>query len=254
MADFQIFQGFKNFVEEYRRKNGENSISNSFAISMCKRLDDDFYNKTGIRISKSKGRVNFGPFFIKDLGYSFEDNVGVLKGNLGIEALIVGYDIKWRSKPEGKIIYPYDEIEEEEVEFWFDRVFVDTAKKKWVEIQTPIKLGIELNPLNYILNVENFTEHFYLVLNFYSLNDYLIDESERILNVTLRKWNEKSLGKDWELGVVHDYGVHRRDGTCLVYYIDGGSASNLLLKLILEMLNRVNQLEKVTITSYPDEE
>lgn len=254
MTDFKVFQGFKNFVEEYRRKNGKNSISNSFVISMCKRLDDDFYNKTGIRISKSKGRVNFGPFFTKDLEYGVEDNFGVFKGNLGIEALIVGYDIKWSSKQEGKFIYPHDEVEEGEVEFWFDRVFVDTAKKKWSEIQAPFKLGIELDPLNYILKIENFTEHFYLVLNFNSLHDNSIDESERILNVTLRKWNEKSLGKDWELGVVHDYGVHSRDGTCLVYYIDGGSASDLLLKLILEMLNRVNQLEKVTITSYPNEE
>lgn len=252
MSEFKTYLGLKNFIDTYRMVNGEKSISDSFIISMCKGLDEDFYKKTGIRMSKSKGKVNFGPFNISELRYIIDGYIGTFNGNIGIEALIVGYDIKWRSKQEGKIIYPQDEIEESEVEFWFDRVFEKTAKEKWFKI--PPKLGINLKPLSYQLNVESFTEHFYLVITFKVHNEQLVKEVEKLLNEKIERWNELSSVKDGKYGYVHDRETHKLMPNLLIFYIDGGSSSIVFLKLVFEALSDTQYIEKVTITSYPDED
>lgn len=249
MHSFTIFKGFEIFIEEYRRKNGRDSISNSFIEAMCLQLDEDFFLQTEIRISESKGKIHFGPYYTRDLCYWVENNIGIFKGALAIDVLKVGQDIHWKNTKGNRFISPNEKIDASGIDFKFGEIFVDTAKKQWIELQPPIHLGIELNPLNYTLNLEHFTEHFYLVLTFKPLNTDSIHESERLLNIILRKWNERSFGP--ELGLVHDYGVHSRGDTFLVYYIDRGSAAKLLLKLVLEMLNRINNLKAVTITSYP---
>lgn len=252
MNDFKIHRGFIVFIDNFRRVNGEQSLSNSFVSTMCKKLDEDFYKKTGIRISKSKGKINFGPFFSKDLHSSFEGNIGTFKGNLGVDILIVGHDIKWQSKKEGKLIYPHDEVNEDEIDFWFDHVLVKEAKEKWREL--PPKLGVKIKPLHYDFKLESYTEHFYLCIYLKDQSESSIKEVETIVSQLIVDWNNASLDKNKDMGVVHSWEIYQSSTNFLIMYIDFGSASEKLLKQILETLNDLEGIEKVTITSFPDEE
>lgn len=251
MSDVVIYQGFKYFVHFYREKYGYHAISDSFISAMNQKLDNDFFSKTGIRISKTKGKIHYDFIHRDVIDYSLEGNIGTFKGDLLVYGLVVGCFFKWQSK-DMKILRPYDEIDEENIEFWFDILDAELAIKEWRA--HPPKLGFKPNPLSYLLNVDHFNEHFYLLISFKENNEDVGKSTLQMLNQMLNDWNEASLAKNRRLGIVHNWKDEKITSNNLKFYIDYGSASEKLLKQILEALNDIEGINEVTITSYPNEE
>jgi len=221
------------------------------ASAMNKKLDEDFYSKTCIRISKSKGHIRYDFIHFDETDYTIQGNVGTFKGDLMVYLLLVGHSFKWRSK-DGSTIRPYHEIDENNIEFWFDNFDKNLVIQEWRS--HPPKLGFSTVPLNFSLHVDHFYEHFYLLISFIKNDEEKVKFTVLVLNQMLSAWNEASLAKNRRFGIVHSWIEEKVTPNYVKFYIDFGSAHEKLLKQILESLNDIEGIEKVTITSYPDED
>jgi hypothetical protein len=233
-------------VQIFNRKYGENSISESFIIAMGEKLEEYFYSKTEIRMSKANGKIVFVPDYSNNL--SFSGNIGTIRGTLLIQNFRIAKDIKWKS-PNVTPIYPQDEVLEENIEFWFEDLEVAAAQREWRAV--PPKLGFKLDKPRFELKLDHFNEHFYLLILYKENNEDTVKSTLQMLNQMLNDWNEASLAKNRRLGIVHNWKDEKTTSNYLQFYIDFGSASEKLLKQILEALNDTEGITEITITSYP---
>ncbi|WP_373552601.1 hypothetical protein [Haliscomenobacter sp.] len=247
------FKSFEAYIWNFKQKFGDDSISHSFTEVMISQLCKYFLEKTGIDMSKSKGKIGFVPGTISSLGFSIDENIGRLEGHLICFYLQIGEAVKWKTN-DGSIISPNDHVDEKNIEFWFDCLNVEAAKREWKLYSAPPRLGFTLQSLHYKVLVDHFNEHFYLLVSFKNKDQSIVESAAKLLNETCNTWNDHSLAKNRNLGIVHNCSAQILEDNYLRFYIDFGSAHEKLLKQILEALNDIPQIEKVTITSYPDEE
>lgn len=247
------YKGFGTYIWNFKQKFGDESISDSFVEVMVNQLCKYFLEKTGIDMSKSKGKIGFVPRTLSSLGFRVEENIGRLEGHLICFYTEVGGAINWKAH-DGSIIHPHDQVDEKNIEFWFEDLDVEWAKREWKLYSAPPKLGFPLQPFHYKVLVDHFNEHFYLLISFKENNEDVVKSTLQILNKLLNNWNEASLEKNRRLGIAHNWNEEKVTPNYLKFYIDYGSAHEKLLKQILETLNDLEGIEKVTITSFPDEE
>ncbi|AEE52332.1 hypothetical protein [Haliscomenobacter hydrossis] len=247
------YKGFEAYIWNFKQKFGDDSISHSFTEAMIGQLCKYFLEKTGIDMGKSKGKIGFAPGTISSLGYSIDGNIGKLEGHLICFYMEVGGAINWKTY-DGSIIHPKDQVDEKNIEFWFEDLNVEWAKREWKLYSALPKLGFTLPSLHYKVLVDHFNEHFYVLVAFKSKDQSIVESVANLLYHTCNTWNDHSLTKSRKLGIVHNCSTQILEDNYLRFYIDFGSAHEKLLKQILEALNDIPQIEKVTITSYPDEE
>lgn len=229
----------------FRQVYGNDSLSDQFIELMNKKLSNDFKAKTGIDITKSKGKICVSPVH---LNYSKSKNAihaGITVHHYGTNAII-----KWKSNS-GKIITPADrELNENDIEIWFD--YLETKQILIDYARMHKKPDINLNQYNYEIIFDSFFwESLYFLITLWEGGAHRAEEVIKVLDDFVIFWNQDSENNEKIVGVIHNSGCKKITDSGLEYYFDMGSASLDSLRQLFEKLNELRLIKKIVVTSYP---
>lgn len=231
------------FCKVFRRIYGENELSERFELFLNVDLAEEFIRNTGIDPNKTREKILLSP-----ISMSYEPGkiqAGVTVTNLTIRATIrwgFGDDMKAFSTSE-------DEIDYKSAKIWFEEL--DTKKVLELYHKKP-KLGFSTKDFTTPVEVDFFyPESAYISLYLNNKND------EELIWATIDRfvssWNEKSEAKDRKYGLIHNYRpVMTEKVDYLQFYIDLGSAGTLGLKHLFKELDKLEVIQKISITSFPE--
>jgi hypothetical protein len=234
----------------YENRHGTESISDAFIRLISGVLSRDFEDKTGINPLKAKGKVFLSTNDNFQIPYIEEIPISELQAGIGIHHYGSKATIKWSSKS-GKIIRPSDlEIDETDVEMWFDDLDVAQILRDYASMHR--KPDIDVSPYRYEIVFDSFFwEGLYFVVTLETVEALQKENVIHLLDKFVKDWNEKSESRGRSKGLIHNSGCEKITETGFVYYFDMGSASFDALRQLLQTLNNAGCVKKVLLTSYP---
>ncbi len=214
-------------------------ISTQFIDCADLQLPKDFSLQTGIKVNKNIGLgFNLYPDF-----YYEADKLSVMSANVIINNYGNPATIKWESNS-GRIYTLSDtDIDCDDIEFWFEGLDPLEYQK---QLHANNELPFQLKNLTYELVVTalnmDMTIEMSLKEEQYANATKHLDNIDKMID----DYNNKSIKKDREDGVVHNW-RRRIESDKLIYEIDTGSAGVLFLKKLLKHLSTLNCFNKVEI-------
>ncbi len=212
-------------------------LSTSFVECSDKQLSIDFVQRTGIPINK-KICITFGTIdFFLQIAETSTMKCSVIIGSYGNPSTI-----HWKSKS-GKIYSPQDEIDCDDVTFWFGELNTPEFLK---QLAPSVKQNLNLRGLTYTLDVQELNMDMEVTMQLkpdtLKETNKLIDEIGDMIN----DYNNSSMKNNRDVGVVHNARFTVEDSKILAT-IDTGSAGMLFLKKFLQFLSKLDAFKKVTL-------
>jgi hypothetical protein len=226
----------------------EIKISKKYLIIAGKKLFDNFVKHTSI--SDKKNIIIAFP--LKDSNMKFEvfilNEVSKVNWYLVVLASLIPVTICWKSKS-GRIYKISDEdIDENDIEFWFEDLDVLAIYK---ELYPNNPLPFKLKNIQFELEILRLDLELELKIDLKDANLELIDLIETQVENFIDKWNKKA-EKDTEdklgMGLVHNTKTSLKSNCEIIFAIDMGSSDVAIIKKIIMMLNKTEGIKKVTIS------
>jgi len=151
--------------------------------------------------------------------------------------------IYWASKTGKDYRLESEDIDAEDIEFWFEGLDAELYQKQLYPGQ---QLPFKTSDLGFEIDVERLNMDATLTLY---LKDNAMHEQDTIILAIedfIHKFNEKSEEKARKDGVVHNWQVQKGDRK-IIYEIDLGSTGPLFYQRLLKMLSQLDSLKKLTI-------
>lgn len=227
---------------------GSGFMSDQFIELINVKLANDFYRQ--LKEPKQTSEIYLG-FAQGDFSYSTKRGVQKLTLRISVRNMSFRATILWKNKSKyGTMIRPhFTEINEDDIEMWFEDLPMDKISKEYK--QSPPNYGIQVNHLSYPVEIAHFEVGLYVLCY---LNDDDIQTGEQIgqqLNDFVNTWNKKSDYKGGKYGVIHNGNVEKIEAGFVQYYFDWGSASKTAMDQLLTLLDKTKKIERLKITSYP---
>ncbi len=211
-------------------------------------LAKDVQEKTGIDVIEAKRKVILvqRPYFCE---IELNKRGGTVQAGIAVSHYGSDAVIKWESKCERRVLLSDTDIEEDDIEIWFEKLDVDSIKRHYARISRKPKIDTG----KYIFEVEFDSISWECVyFQFYlKQGTGAAEELKQRVNEYTASWNAAGGRVDKRQGVVHHVECRKSTDEFVEYYMDLGSSDVTFVELFLLYLNRVKVLEKVRVTSFP---
>lgn len=225
-----------------------------FLSELSYQLAHDFENKIGLNPLNLKRFIHLSLNYAVDYPFEYDEDKSKeeMEVLLGIDICAFYPKIKWSSKS-GKLYKPTSQdIDPDDIEFWFEELDKEKILEKWNDpAYNPKTLGFKHKKTLFKLEVEYFHyDGFYMVIDLkeQEKNNLYLNEISNEISKIFEQHNIKSETKNRRYGLVHDFGTEEIKDNKLIYYIDYGSANDKPLKEVIEKLNTFDKIEKVVFT------
>ncbi|MEY3239260.1 MAG: hypothetical protein RIR11_698 [Bacteroidota bacterium] len=234
------------FINSYREKNGEKSLSDGFATAMQEQILALICDKHKVdpELFDSKTTLWQRSWLLLH-PLDSEENAQYFRMDININQFTFTFDVYFRGTNGEKIRVDDPLINSKNTVFWFKSpppYFEEADMSRILNTKHKVDFPrISKKSLHYDLEIDSFyPEAFYLKIK---LEDEGTQQQAIVgyLDHLLTEHNEKMGEKK---GFVHDFGLDKWEHNILSYYIDLGSAP---IKTIVTILNGINQFETIGV-------
>lgn len=224
-------------------------VSESFIKCANEQLTQQFINQTGLKPGKNLRLVMLSHGFNLPVYGEYLIPSKNSSGNKLCITLWVNHNqnpvtIYWKSKTMAYQPKLHEEVDCNDIEFWFESLDPLLYHQ---QLYPNVTLPFKLKDLSYELVVQrlNMDMVIEMVLNENEIpnTSFIVDKIDKMMN----DYNNKSMQKDREDGVVHNWKKKVEDNK-LIYDIDTGSAGAPFLKKLLVYLSKMNCFSKVEVS------
>lgn len=245
------------FEYSFKKENGINSISDKFLKIVDQKLSFDCLNQIGLNpynefpniflLYESSHYIR-NPYFEKEL----INNMNIM---FGIFIVVFNVKIKWKSIS-GNIYFPSStEIDEDDIEMWFDDLPVNDILNIWNDpAYNPKKLNFRYKKPSYDIKVDFFMwDSIYMHIKLkQGVKNSTFDAISDYIDKKFQEFNLYSESKKYRYGVIHNFGEDKRNENTMIYYIDYGSAIVKPMREVIEGLSVFDEIDFVIFCSKND--
>lgn len=214
-------------------------LSKKFAQCMNKQLSASFVRLIGLNIDKEISLA------WEEEGFSYtKGEISSLASQLYIHHNWNPVNILWKSKSSRIYDISDNDIDNRDIEFWFENLDIQMIQKQVYKKGT---LPFRLKDLTYELNVGNFGINCQLDMKIKGEDVLSIDSYTRSIDRFIIIYNETSEKHNRNNGVIHNWS-HNLESDVVIYEIDLGSTGADFMKKLLNHLSKMNCFEKVNIS------